>query len=409
MWPFARKTAPVAAAPAVEEKSLAAPNEELLAALGATIEGTAAVSASVALTVPAVAAAVRVISEAAATLDIKVQRKDGTSWTDDDTHPASNLLRGAANDWLSGYEFIRDLVAEALVRNEGGLAYVNRVDGKPAELLHYRETVISVDYADTGEPTYRLSGQPVAMRDVIHLRGPFTKSPLNLAAEAIGVAHLMEKHAAKLFANGARPAGVVSFPVESKIGEDAVAKIKAGWRAAFSGASKGGETAILYQGGTYTPLSFNSVDSQFLELRKLQIDEIARAYRVPPSMIYSMDRVTWSNGEQMGREFLTYCLEPWLKALEAALTRALIEPSDRANFRIWFERDDLTRADLGSRATAYSSLISARVLSPNEARAWESLPPYDGGDAYANPNTGANQAGAAAPQPANDNRNREAA
>lgn len=71
----------------------------------------------------------------------------------------------------------------------------------------------------------------------------------------------------------------------------------------------------------------------------------------------------------MGLEFLTYSLEPWLLALEGALRRALFTPEERRTHRIVFDRDDLTRADLGARATAYSSLIASRVLNPNEARA----------------------------------------
>ncbi|RWN81777.1 MAG: phage portal protein [Mesorhizobium sp.] len=390
MWPFKSRQLPV------ETKSLAAPDEELLAILGASVTGTAAVSASIALTVPAVSAAIRVIAEAAATLDVKVQRRDGDAWVDDEEHPAWHLLRGDACPWLSGFEVIRDLVSESLTRDVGGLAWVNRVDGKPAEIIHYRDHVISVEYADTGEPKYRLSGKPVPAADVIHLTGPFAKSPLNLAAEAIGVAHQMEKHAAKLFTNGARPAGVLQFPAGVKLGDTALAKIKAGWQAAFGGSANGSGTAVTWDGAEWKALTFSSVDSQFLELRKFAIDEIARAFRVPPSMIYSLDRATWSNSEQMGREFLTYCLEPHLMALEAALRRALIAPEDRKSFRIWFERDDLTRADIGARATAYSSLITSRVINPNEARGWEGLPPYPEGDTYANPNvTGA--------KPANDN------
>lgn len=396
MWPFNRKTPPI------EQKSLAAPDEELLAILGATVTGTAAVSASVALTVPAVSAAVRVISEAAATLEVKVQRKDGDTWVDDEAHPAWWLLRGDACPWASGFETIRDLVSESLTRDAGGLAWVNRVEGKPVEIIHYRDHVISVEYADTGEPTYRLSGRVVPTSDIIHLTGPFAKCPLNLAAEAIGVAYQMERHAAKLFTNGARPSGVLQFPVGVKLGDTALGKVKTGWNAAFGGSANGGGTAITWDGAEWKPLSFSSVDSQFLELRKYQTDEIARAFRVPPSMIYSLDRATWSNSEQMGREFLTYCLEPHLCALEAALGRALIAPGDRKSFRIWFERDDLTRADIGQRATAYSSLITSRVINPNEAREWEGLPPYPKGNEFANPNV----SGA---KPANDNKQKKEA
>src|SRR5262249_52778811 len=83
--------------------------------------------------------------------------------------------------------------------------------------------------------------------------------------------------------------------------------------------------------------------------------------------------------------------EPWLRALEGSLRRALFLADDRKRYLIRFDRDDLTRADLGQRATAYSSLISSRVINPNEARDWEGLAPYDGGNQFANPNTGSSQ------------------
>ncbi len=397
VWPFSKK-----AAPPIEAKSLGSPSEELLAILGANTGGTAAVSASVAMTVPAVSAAVRCLSEAAATLDVKIQRRDGNKWVDDEKHPAWALLRGDACEWSSAFELIRDLVAEALTNDAGGLAWVNRVDGKPAEILKYQTGVIAVKYSDTGEPTYTLSGKTIPASDVIHLRGPFSRSPLSLAAEAIGVAYLMERHAATLFKNGARPSGSIQFPAGVKFGNEALTKVKAAWQAAHGGSENGGKTAVLFDGATFNPFSFSSVDAQFLELRAFQNHEIARAFRVPPSMLYELGRATWSTGSQLGREFLTYSLEPWLRALEGALRRALIAPSDRANFRIWFERDDLTRADLGERASAYSSLIMSRVLNPNEARVWEGLPPYAEGNEFANPNVTPTPSNVT-PTPANDN------
>ena len=95
---------------------LAAPDEELLAILGATVTGTAAVSTSVALSVPAVRNAVSVISESAATMSLTVKRKVGDEDVDVPDHPALKLLTGQANPWTSGYELIRDLVAQALTQ-----------------------------------------------------------------------------------------------------------------------------------------------------------------------------------------------------------------------------------------------------------------------------------------------------
>lgn len=53
---------------------------------------------------------------------------------------------------------------------------------------------------------------------------------------------------------------------------------------------------------------------------------------------------------------------------------------------IRFDRDDLTRADLATRATTIHSLISSRTINPNEGRQWLGLPPRVGGDEFLNPN-----------------------
>lgn len=379
VWPF-NKPAPVV----VEEKSLGDPTAELLELFGAIPASSVAVSHAEALTVPAVQAAVRLISEAAACLDIKVQRRVGTEFEDAPNHPAWKILRDRANDWTSGYELIRNLLAQALTDNKGGLAFVTRVGGSPREVIQYASSVWQVDYDTvTGEPTYRLNNAIVNRDNVVHVRGAFAKCPLSLAAEAIGTAKALERYLAGLFKNGARPGGVIEHP--GKLGDTGAKAMLAGWKAAYGGQSTAGKTALLWEGASFKPMAMTSTDAQFIENRKYQTLEISRAFRVPPSMLYDLDRATWSNASQMGREFLVYSLEPWLKALEAALRRALFTREEQDDYVVVFDRDDLTRADLGERATAYASLVTSRIYSPNELRAWDGAPPYVGGESHLNP------------------------
>lgn len=379
LWPFSRSEP-------IETRDATVTDEDgVLAALwGGLSSGSVAISGASALRVPAVASAVRVISEAAASLPVRIMERaeDGTE-TEDLNHPIGVMLRGDVNGWTSGFELIRDLTAAALTRDFGGIAFVNRVGGEVREII-YRENMVTVTYDPmTGEPSYRINGEPQKARDILHVRGPFDKCPLTLAAEAIGAAKIMETHAASLFKNGARPGGVIQSP--KALGDAGVKAMIKAWRAAHDGADKTGKTAILWDGATFQQMMLNSVDAQFIELRQFQITEVARAFRVPPSMLYQLDRATWSNSEQMGREFLTYTLEPWLRVIEHALARALFTREERQRYRILLDRDDLTRADLTARATAISSLISAKVLNPNEAREWLDLAPYDGGNEYGNP------------------------
>jgi HK97 family phage portal protein len=388
IWPFSRNENLDR-----RDANLADTDGILSALWSGAASGSVAISGAAALRVPAVACAVRVISEAAATLDVRImeRRADGVE-VEDKNHAVGKLLRGDVNPWTSGFELIRDLTAGALTNDAGGLAFVNRVGEEVREVIRYQPAAITVQFdPSTGEPKYRVNGGIVQARNIVHVRGPFDKSPLTLAAEAIGAAKVMESHASNLFKNGARPGGILESP--HKLGDEAVKAMLKAWRVAQEGADNAGRTAVLWDGVKWTPQTLNSVDSQFTELRRFQILEICRAFRIPPSMLFELERATWSNSEQMGREFLTYTLEPWLRTIEAALTRALFSRSDRDRYRVLLDRDDLTRADLTALATAISSLISVKVLNPNQARAWLALAPYGGGDEYGNPHINPNKPG----------------
>jgi HK97 family phage portal protein len=137
----------------------------------------------------------------------------------------------------------------------------------------------------------------------------------------------------------------------------------------------------------FQPLTFNSVDSQYLELRRYCVDEIARAFGVPPHLLFEMGRATWGNSAELGSNFVTFALARWLKAWCGEIRLKLFDEDERDTFYAEFLVDDLLKADISARAAAYAQLIAARVLNPNEARARENLPAYVGGDVFANPNT----------------------
>lgn len=368
----------------VETKSLAEPDADLLAVFGIAPAGGVGVSPTIALTVPAVGAAIRVISEACATLDRRIIRSDPEGQHDDAEHPVSRMLHGDVNDWTSAFELVRDLVAEALTRDVGGMAWINRVDGKPVEIIQYKAGAIGVKFEKTGEPRYTIGDMAVPATDIIHIRGPFAKCPLTQFRDAIGAAHHMERYAGNFFRNSARPGGYIEYP--GKRGDTALKNIRDGWAAANDGPENSGRTAVLWDGAKWVPMTLTSADSQFLELRRFQIEEIARAFNIPAPMIGDLTRATWSNLESKNREFLSYTLEPWLCTIEAAFNRALFTSEERKTYRFILDRDDLTRASLTERATAISSLRASKVLSSNEARNWLELPPTADGDTLENPN-----------------------
>ena len=368
------------------------PPQALLDALGVW-PSSATMAPEVALRVPAVSAAVRAISEAVACLPLCVYRSgENGARVEVTDHPVVPLLTGEWNDWTGAYDGLLAATVDALTNDSGALIWINRIDGRPRELIRYRPGSFTVDYdLATNEPTFRLStadsgNRILPLADVIHVRafGGSMRCPLTLAREAIIVALAMEQHAAKLFQRGARPSGVLKF--KRKLDDATFERLKKSWGSSYAGENSG-RTAILEDDADFQALTFSSTDAQFLELRQFQIIEIARAFRVPPHMLFDLGRATWSNVESLGREFLVFCLQPMLRAWESALRRALLTPEERAaGFTIEFEEDDLTQASIADRAVAYSSLIASRVINPNTARKWERLPPYPAGEEYVNPN-----------------------
>jgi HK97 family phage portal protein len=355
---------------------------------------------TVALRIPAVASAVQIISEAVATLDVGIaELKDGREEKVTD-HPILGLLKGSVNDWTTGFEFTRQLVIDALTDDRGGMAWVNRVNGEVREVIRYLPGIIICDPdTATGERRYWMNAVRQPLDSIIHVLPPLGRAPLSLAWDAIKTAAALDNHAQKLFSNGARPSGLLKFPKE--MGENAIKKTIAAWRAAHEVVENQGRTAILHDGADFLPITFNSTDAQFLENRKFQIQEIARAFNIPSPMLGDLERATWSNSEQKGREFLSYTLEPWLRALEGAMGRALFSDDERSRLVIRFDRDDLTRADLSTRATVINSLIASQTINPNEGRGWIGLPPREGGDEFKNPNitTAAPKSGDTSPAP----------
>lgn len=382
IWPFYRK------------KALT--DDQILDLIGQGAPTATGISVSIetALRVPAVATAVRTISEAAASLKVKVVEiaADGTE-KEAPNHPALSLLRHDANDWTSGFEFIRSIMVDALCRDQGGLALVTRSsDQRPLEMIRYRPGFINVDYPDdTLQPRYRINGIVRNASEIIHLKGTFDKAPVTLCREAIAVAMVMERHAAKLFGTGARPGGVIE--TQKPLGHDGAKNMIAMWRQMMDGADNSGKSGILWDGATWKQMQLSSVDAQFQQLRLFQLQEIARAFNLPATLLGDLSKATWSNSAEMHRQFLQLCLEPWLQSLESALRRALFDKDERKKFAVRFDRDDFTNVDLTARATAISSLRSSMVMTRNEARSWLDLEPVDDGDTFENPNTGSSQPG----------------
>ena len=364
------------------------------------------VNPQTALHVPTVKAAVELVATSIGNLPVKVYRREGDAKVLDTDHTAHKLVHRSANDYQSAAAFRTQLATDALLHGNG-YGYAVRVNGTVRELVRLDPRSISATLdPSTGAPVYQSNETPrrtFAAADIIHIRGAISHdglnglSPVQLHREAIGLALTLELHAARLFGRGARPSGLLKFP--GKLTAESIGRIKTSFGGAHGG-DESGRTAVLEDGGEFVPLTFTSVDAQFIEQRNAAAYEIARAFGVPPSMVGLVDRATWGNAETQNRQFLTFTLRPWLNAFRSEFERVLLSEEERETHIIEAITDDLLRADTASRTASYQALRSAGIMTANEIRAFENLPPRADGDTLASPFTTSGDAPAPAPAPA---------
>jgi hypothetical protein len=124
--------------------------------------------------------------------------------------------------------------------------------------------------------------------------------------------------------------------------------------------------------------------------RQMAVEEIARIFRVPLSMlsVATPGAMSYASVEQNNINFVTHTLRPYITKLEEHYSRLL--PTE-AFLRI--NVDGLLRGDFATRMQGYSIGSQAGFLSINDIRKFEDLVPVDSGDVYrvplANVNLGA--------------------
>jgi HK97 family phage portal protein len=368
-----------------EQKSLDVSNAWALIDLGAGTAAGLSVSPETCLRCPAVRGAVAVLAESVAQLPLILYRRgdDGSKERAVD-HSLYEILHDQANDWSSAFEFRQQLMVDVLLHGNA-FAHIgrSRASGAIVELVRLPPRAVQVDADDaTGEPTYWVNDntgrRQIDRADLLHLQALGGEAPVMLAREAIGLSLAMEQHQSRLFANGARPAGVLRL--KGRIPPATLERLQQDFAAKWSGFAGSGRTMILEEDASFDPLTFSSVDLQMLELRRFQTAEIARALRIPLHLLGDWERATWSNAEVAGQQFLSFSLLPWLKLWEGALRRALLTPEERRDHYFEFLVDDLVRADIAARFEAYSKAVTNGFMAINEVRASENRPPMAGGD-----------------------------
>jgi HK97 family phage portal protein len=253
--------------------------------------------------------------------------------------------------------------------------------GKPTRLRVIHPDRVSVEWDDEGKRAYKVDRKPIDASDIVHITGlsfPEAAAGMSVIAYArhsIGLGLAAEEFGASLFGKGAHMTGIVS--VESNLDPTTAKQMKEAFEASHSGLKNAHSVGILSGGAKWTPITMTPEDAQFLGTRAAQNLDMAMLFGVPPHMLGQTDKTTsWGTGiEQQTLGYLGFTLEDWLGRLEDAWT-----PMLPTALNACFDRDAVLKSDAAGRFAVYSAARTAALMTPNEIRAKENLPPIEGGD-----------------------------
>lgn len=344
-----------------------------------------------AMRVSTVYACVSVLAKILASLPVELNEVDAAGnlqpvrW-----HPLVELLEHQPNGWQTAFDFKAYLMASCCLRGNG-LAKINagaRGAVDSLDVIH-ADRVFRMDRAPDGQLRYHVrdevgAGHAVLLQEeILHIRAPiapasgwWASSPIDYARQTVGLALAAEEHGARVFANGARPSGVVSL--NGIMDDDAFERFKKQLDERFVGLHNAGRTLVLEGGGKFEPVTMTAEQLQFIATRQFQIEEIARWFDVPLVMLHHLTgQSTWGTGvEAIMLAFVRNNLRPWLVAWEQAFRRDLIV--NKARFVVRFDIEDLIRGDSAAVANFISRLVLNGVLTRNEGRAMIGFNPLPG-------------------------------
>lgn len=305
-------------------------------------------------------------------------------------HPLYRMLHDSPNADQTALDFWEFMQA-SIELHGNAFAEKQTLGARLVSLTPIRPDTVTVKRLDNGDIGYSWvdSGRQFkrVSADMLHIRG-FGGGPLGGAStlsvcrSTFGSAQHVDRAASSMFRNGVRPSGVLTKEGTPFVGDQRKIAEQL-LQEKFVGSMNDGRPMLLDNGLKWQQLTINPEDAQMLETRRFSVEEIARVFGVPPHMIgHTENSTSWGTGlEQQTLGFVKFTLRRRLERIEQALEKQLLTPADRAaGISIEFNLEGLLRGDSANRSTFYKEMTAIGVMTINEVRALENLPPVEGGD-----------------------------
>jgi len=338
------------------------------------------INADTVFQVNAVFSAISLISDTISTLPLDCFRRDGETrvpfrprpaWVDQpdvDVPKAAFYSAVITSLLLDGNAFIR------VFANRRG-EVVNLTVLNPMTVTINRNGLGRLQFKVEGEDKMLTAEDIVFIPDVVQPGNVRGVSRVKALKENFGLAMALENFASTFFGSGTNMNGVIEFP--GNLTAEQAQNLANGFDSRHRGWRKGHRTGVLSGGAQFKPTQIDPEKSQALEARRLAVEDVARAFNVPPHLLGLPGTNSYASVEQTNLAWVTHGLRPIISKIEDALS-PLLSRSPNGEFAfLRFNVDGLLRADIQARMSAYSTGLQSGFLTINDVRRLEDLQPME--------------------------------
>jgi HK97 family phage portal protein len=334
--------------------------------------------------------AVNLIASAIGMLPVHLMRERSDGDTEEaKDHPLYAVLKRKPNDYQTALEFKSYMQSTALLDGNAFAAVVRNYKGQIVALNPLKRGTVTPILGDDWRMTFRYQppgrGQvTLAPEEVFHFRSLVSSDGvrglglLDVAAQALGIAAQAERAAGRLFGSGMMAGGALQ--TDAALGADAIQLLRDQLEERYSTADNAGKWLVLEEGLKIAPMTSNPKDSQHLETRKHQAEELSR-FTGAPRPLLMFDETSWGTGiATLGQFFVTYCLGAWFVAWEQAVERCL-DPREQGILYPKFNAGALLRGSLADQANFFNKALGgAPWMVADEVRENFDQNKIEGGD-----------------------------
>ena len=367
----------------------------ILSGFGSFSDAGTTVSVDTALTLSALYAGVRAISEdIGAKIPFSVYKNEANGDRIElKNNPSFKLIRYQTSESVPSYVFQSAMIASAILRGDG-IGFIER-DNKyrPSKLLFIPRDSVNILINDRNELGYQIISSAgfnqvkpgiYPASEIIHLRGLSVNgltgvSVIQYGANSIGGGIAAQQFGNTYYKNGGGVGGILE--TEKSLGDIARKNLEDSFNFAMSDTESSHKWKLLEEGVKANPIKVSAEDAQILETRKFNIGDMCRWLRIPPHKVAEMSGATFTNIEQQNIEYATDSLGPWVAKMEDEFTLKLLTEAEQADgIYIRGDLSEVLRGDSAAQINFMKNLAYIGGISPNEIRQKFGMNSYTGGE-----------------------------